>query len=190
MRNKIGENNDSLFDVAQGSYLGAELRELLGLFVLSGLKYIFEAGNVGLYLDGGMAILLNCFGFKVERLKKQTHAYFKSLGLRITVLSPLMITDFLDVELNLNDISYMLYRKQNSNIIYINKSSSHSYIKNIIKQIPNINNDRLNKRSSAEENFLKVKSDYELIMEKFGNKEKLPCKNSEQSTQNTSKKEI
>ena len=95
-----------------------------------------------------------------------------------------MITEFLDVELNLNDISYKPYRKPNSNIMYINKNSSHP--KNIIKQIPNIINDRLNKRSSTQENFLKVKSDYESIMEKCGYKEKLHYNNSEQNTKKTS----
>ena len=70
--------------------------------------------------------------------------------------------------------------------MYINKNSSHP--KNIIKQIPNIINDRLNKRSSTQENFLKVKSDYESIMEKCGYKEKLHYKNSEQKSQNTSKR--
>ena len=74
-----------------------------------------------------------------------------------------MITDFLGMELNLNDISYMLYTKQNTNIMNINKISSHP--KNIIKQTPSIINDRLNKTSSTEESFLKVKSDYESIME-------------------------
>ena len=54
---------------------------MVGIFVLSGLKNIFEAGNVGI----GMAVFPNCSGFKVERLKKETHAYFKSLGLEITV---------------------------------------------------------------------------------------------------------
>ena len=79
------------------------------------------------------------------------------MGLRVTVESPLVITDFLDVKLNLNDISFMPYRKQNAKIMYVNKQSSHP--KNIIKQIPNIINQRLNKRSSKEENFLKTKDD-------------------------------
>ena len=83
-----------------------------------------------------MIVWRNCSAFKVETLKKQKHAYFKFLGLRITVRAQLIITDFLNVELNLNDISYTPYRKQNSNIMYINKNSSHP--KNIIKQIPNI----------------------------------------------------
>ena len=42
--------------------------------------------------------------------------------------------------------------------MYINKKSSRP--KNIVKQIPKIINDRLNNRSSTEENFLKVKHDY------------------------------
>ena len=151
-------------------------------FCLSGLKHIFGAGHVELYRDDGMAVFPNCSGFKVKKLTNQTHAYLKHLGLRTTVKSLLMITHYLNVELNLNDISYMPYRKQNSNIMYINKNSSHP--KNLIKQIPNIINDRLNKRSSTEENFLKVKSNKlwknAVIKKKFNIK-------TEQSTQNASK---
>ena len=54
--------------------------------------------------------------------------------------------------------------------MFINKNSSHPRKK--IKQIPNIINDQLNKISSTEDNLLKIKSDYELIMEKCGYKEK------------------
>ena len=88
----------------------------------------------------------------------------------LTVLAskhePLLIRDFLDMELNLNDISYMPYKKQNSSIVYINQHSSHP--KNLIKQIQNIINDCLNNRSSKEENVLKVKQDYNKIKEKYG----------------------
>ena len=80
------------------------------------------------------------------------------MGLGVTVGSPMLTTDFLDVKLNLSDLSYMPYKKKNAKIMYINKCSSHP--KNIIKQIPNINQ-RLNKRSGNEENFLKTKNDYE-----------------------------
>ena len=134
--------------------MGAVLCELVGLFLLDVFKGIFGLNRVGLYRDDGLAVLPNSSGFKVEKLKKQTHAFFKSMGLRVTVESPLVITDFLDVKLNLNDISFMPYRKQNAKIMYVNKQSSHP--KNIIKQIPNIINQRLNKRSSKEENFLKT----------------------------------
>ena len=41
----------------------------MGVFVLSGLKDIFGAGNVGLYRADGMAVFSKCSGFTVERLK-------------------------------------------------------------------------------------------------------------------------
>ena len=62
-------NNNSLLDVAQGSYMGAELCELVGLFLLDGLKNIFRLKRVGLYRDDGIAVLPNSAGFKIEKLK-------------------------------------------------------------------------------------------------------------------------
>ena len=93
------------------------------------------------------------------------------MGLRVTVESPMLTTDFLDVKLNLFILSYMPYKKQNTIIKYINEYSSHP--KNIILQLPNIINQRLNKRFSNEENFLKTKNDYELIMKKCDYNDKL-----------------
>ena len=60
------------------------------------------------------------------------------MGLKVTVELPLVITDFLDVKLYLNGISFMPYKRKNAKIMYVNKQSSHR--KNIIKQIPNIIN--------------------------------------------------
>ena len=85
-----------------------------------------------------------------------------------------MITDFLDVKLKLNDISFMPYKKQYEKVIYVNKQSSHP--KNIIKQIPNIIGQRLNKRSSTEDNFLKIKDKYETIIKNCGYDNKLKLK--------------
>ena len=122
---KRANNTSSLFDVAQGSFMGAELCELVGLFLLDGLKNIFGLERVGLYRDDGLAVLPNSSGFIVERLKKQTHAFFKSMGLRVTIESPMLTTDYLDVKLNLHDLSYMPYKKQNAKIMFVNKQSSH-----------------------------------------------------------------
>ena len=41
------ENNNSLFDVAQGSYLGAELCELVDHFVLNWLNDILKQKMLG-----------------------------------------------------------------------------------------------------------------------------------------------
>ena len=111
--------------------MGAELCELVRLFLLDGLKNIFGLERAGLYRDDSKAVLPNSSGFKVEGLKKQTHAFFKSMGLQVTVESPMLTTDFLNVKLNFNYLSYMPYKKQNTKIMYINKGSSNP--KNIIK---------------------------------------------------------
>ena len=110
--------------------MGAELCELVGLFLLDGLKNIFGLERVGLYRDDGLAVLPNSSGFIVERLKKQTHAFFKSMGLRVTIESPMLTTDYLDVKLNLYDLSYMPYKKQNAKIMYINKPVNTLYVCN------------------------------------------------------------
>ena len=63
-------NTSCLFDVAQGSFMGPELCELVGLFFLDRLKNIFGLEMVGLYRDDGLAVLPNSSCFKVKRLKK------------------------------------------------------------------------------------------------------------------------
>ena len=79
----------------------------------------------------------------------------------------------------------MPYKKQNAQIMYINKCSSH--LKNIIKQVTNIINKRLCKRSSNEENFLKTENDYELIMKNCGYKYKLNFEKAEHKTKTNNK---
>ena len=61
------------------------------------------------------------------------------MGLRVTVESPLVITDFLDVKLKLNDLSYIPYKKPNAKVMNVNKNSSHP--KTILKQIPVLTNE-------------------------------------------------
>ena len=72
---KRANNTSSLFDVAQGSFMGAELCELVGFFLLDWLKNIFGLERVGLYRDDGLAVLPNSSGFKVERLKKHLQGH-------------------------------------------------------------------------------------------------------------------
>ena len=83
--------------------MGAELCKLIGLFFRR-IKKCFVLERFGLYGDDRLAVLPNSSGFKVERLKKQTHAFFKSMGLRVSVESPMMTTEYLNVKLNLNDL--------------------------------------------------------------------------------------
>ena len=48
---------NSLFDVTMGSFDGAEICELVGLFILNHLGKRFGKENIGLYRDDGLAIV-------------------------------------------------------------------------------------------------------------------------------------
>ena len=56
-RPRIKNNNSNLFDVTMGSYDGAEICELVGLFILNHLGKKFGKKNIGLYKDDGLAII-------------------------------------------------------------------------------------------------------------------------------------
>ena len=53
----IKNNNSNLFDVTMGSYDGAEICELVGLFIFNHLGNSFGKKNIGLYRDDGLAII-------------------------------------------------------------------------------------------------------------------------------------
>ena len=50
------KKNSSSFDVTMGSYDGAEVCELVGLFILNDLCNEYGKDNIGLYRDDGLAI--------------------------------------------------------------------------------------------------------------------------------------
>ena len=54
----IKNNNSNLFNVTMGSYDGAEICELVGLFILNHLGKKFGKKNIGLYRDDGLWLLL------------------------------------------------------------------------------------------------------------------------------------
>ena len=70
------------FDVTMGSFDGAEVCELVGLYLLSQLQHL--AMNVGLYRDDGLAIT-NKRPRAVENMKKEMCQIFKDNGLNITI---------------------------------------------------------------------------------------------------------
>ena len=174
VKKKKSGGTGSLFDIAMGSYNGAETCELIGLYMLHGLNKIFGPGLVGLYRDDGLAAIPIQSGYKTEKLKASIHRFAKGFGLKVTIEAPLTSTDFLDVQLNIDSKSFAPYRKPNSRILYVNAGSNHP--SNIINSIPNIINDRLNKRSSSEKAFNESKNDYERALKEAGYKNKLTYK--------------
>ena len=101
------------FDVTMGSYDGAEVCELIGIFMLSLIGNKYNPNNIGLYRDDGLAVFKNTSGPQSEKIKKTFQKMFKNKGLDIIISFNVEIVNHLDVTLNLNDGSYRPYKKPN-----------------------------------------------------------------------------
>ena len=165
---KTGQEN---FDVPMGSYDGAEICELVGLYLLhmltSGEDPIFEIEKVGLYRDDGLAVIkLNRGGRDMEKeIKPRLNAVFNNEGLKITIEPASQVTDYLDVKFNLDRHTHEPYQKPSS---YLNVQSNHP--RHIIKHIPEMIEQRLSTLSSTEEIFENSKTIYEKALRDSGYK--------------------
>ena len=110
----LKKSGNEEFDVPMGCFDGAEVCEVIGVYILHLLKTVMRKENVGLYRDDGLGILRNSSGPEIERKRKQIIQIFKTCGLKITVETNLKIVYFLDVRLDLINNTYQPYRKPNS----------------------------------------------------------------------------
>ena len=58
------QRDSDTFDVTVGGYNGAEISELVGIFMLSPLSKSYSSNNIGLYLDDRLSIFRNISGTK------------------------------------------------------------------------------------------------------------------------------
>ena len=65
------KKGSDLFDVSMGDYDGADVWELIGIYLLNLLGRQHDAKNIGLYRDDGLSIFKNCSGPQMEEMKKQ-----------------------------------------------------------------------------------------------------------------------
>ena len=164
----IKSKTSNSFDVTMGSYDGAEVCELVGLYILNELKKEVPKEDVGLYRDDGLIIVKHESGPISEQLKKKLIQIFNNIGFQIDIRITLKIVDFLDVTFNLKENSYKPYKKPNDKLLYINTESNHP--PNIIKHIPININKRLNQNSSSKKVFDKSKKEYEDALKESGYK--------------------
>ena len=148
------KSNGSLFDVTMGSFDGAEVCEVVGLFILNLISRLVGNNNIGLYRDDGLAILENASGPSSERLKKKIIKIFQQHDLNITAETNLVQTNFLDVTFNLKSRKYWPYRKPNDQALYIHQQSNHP--PSIKKQIPSMLANRLSLLSCNQDEFYKA----------------------------------
>ena len=137
-----------------GSFDGAEICELVGLFILNKLSKEFCKDNVGLYRDDGLLLLEDNRGRTADQARKQLHKLFEQFQLKITADVCHQSVNFLNITLKLDNGSYHPYRKPNNSLLYINRDSNHP--PPIIKQLPISINKRLSSLSSDEYAFEKA----------------------------------
>ena len=139
-----------MFDVAVGCYDGAEVCELVGLYILHKLSSKFP-GDIGLYRDNGLATFKNMSARAGDKVRKDFSKVIGGLGLKITVQSNLKVVDCLDVTLNLTTGKYYPFRKPDNDPLYINAKSNHP--PSTIRQIPASISTRISGLSCDQDEF-------------------------------------
>ena len=149
-----------------GSFDGAEVCELVGLYILFILNKDFNKMNTGLYRDDGLILLQNCNGQQTDKARKAIIKTFNDIGFNIDIQTNLREVNFLDVTLNLVNGTYRPYKKPSDKLQYIHKLSNHP--PQVLKQLPLSVNDRLSSNSSNEEVFNEAKQEYESTLKESG----------------------
>ena len=98
-----------------GSYDGAEICELVGLFILNHLGKKFGKINISLYRHDGLAIIKNRSARLADKTKNELNKVFEQFSLKITAEANLHLVNFLDVTFDLATGKYKPYRKPNDN---------------------------------------------------------------------------
>ena len=161
-----GKKDNPDFNIPIGSYDRAKVCDLVGLYILDILTKEFGHNKIGLYRDDELGCFQNLPGAESEKVKKKLCKIFKQSGLSITVECNLQITDswhcniltLSNVTFDLRTDKYYPYRKDNNQLLYINKQSNHP--PTIIKQIPSMVSRRISDISCNKEYFDKAAPAY------------------------------
>ena len=156
------------WDVTMGSWDGAEVCDLIGLYSLSKCQ---DLGlNLGLYRDDGLA---ECRKRpqQVENVKKKLCQIFRDMGLKISIEANKKIVNFLDITLDLQRDLFKPFMKPNNTQCYVNKESNHP--PSILKNIPESVNLRLSQLSKNEIVFKEAATTYQTALDTAGYNYKL-----------------
>ena len=86
------------------------------------------------------------------------------------------ITDFLDINLELDNDKFYPYRKPNDTPLYVHRESNHPL--NILKQLPKMTSEPLSNLSCNEDELIKASSKYQNVLKNSSFKDQLiytPC---------------
>ena len=105
-----------------GSFDGAEVCELVGLYIQLNLENLPPKTNFGLYRHDGLILSRNFNGQQMDKKRKTIIKIFRDIGFSIDIQTNLKGVDFLDVSLNLQNGTCRPYKKPNDKLFYIHSS--------------------------------------------------------------------
>ena len=148
-----------------GGLHGAEICELVGLYLLSQLTEVMPIHTIGLYRDDGLAVS-TATPRQIEILKKKICRIFERNGLQVTIEANTKVVNFLDITLDLGTGTFKPYMKENDVPIYVSSKSNHPPL--VLRNIPLGVNRRLSRISSNKEIFDAAKPPYQEALTKSG----------------------
>jgi hypothetical protein len=98
-----------LTSLYMGSFDGAEICELVCLFILNHLRKRFGKENIGLYRDDGLAIIKSKSARLLDKTRKELQKIFEQFDLKITAEAKLNVVNFLDVTFDLINAKHKSY---------------------------------------------------------------------------------
>ena len=141
------------FDVGMGSYDGAEVCELVGLYLLDEIVKAdigLKKENLGLYRDDGLGVS-RASNRQMGKMEVALRKIFENHALKVVVHHSMKSTDFLDLRLHLDKGVYEPFRKEGNTPLYINRQSNHPPA--LIKHLPRMIEKMVSDNCSSEEIF-------------------------------------
>lgn len=118
-----------------GSFDGAEIWEVVGLYIQNKLGEKYGKERIGLYRGDGLACFKNASGREVERRRNAFIELFKNeFSPYIVSETSHRVVNFVDLTLNLSTIKCKPYNNSDKKPLYINVNSNH--LPKIIKNLP------------------------------------------------------
>ena len=163
------KKGDDSFDIGMGAYHGAQVCEIVGLFLMSRLAHIKDLLPI-IYRDDVLGVT-RATSRQQERMRQMITKVFSEYGMSITIFINLKKVNFLDITLDLENDIYKPYRKPGDRPLYVHSQSNHP--PQVIKNIPAGIERRLIQNSCNEEVFLEAVPDYQNELERCGYDHKL-----------------
>ena len=93
----IKNDGNGEFDVTMGSYDGAEVCEVVALFMLDIISKKYLKENIGLYRDDGLSVFKNQTGHQNDKVRKELICIIQDHHLKLEIKCNLKSVDYLDI---------------------------------------------------------------------------------------------